>query len=438
MQKKKALVWFTNNLRIIDNTSLLNAVETSDEVVGYYNFQSNNFDKDKWGFRRTEGFRLKFLLESLENLKEDLIKLNISLIIDFSPDMDGLVKWINKLEISSVYYQKEWTDYETLNEKELKKKLSKDFKFNPEFNQFLFHPIDVKKSVESIDDIFSSFRKKLEKNIKVRECSRVPKKLPKSNLLRIKFELPTTNSLGYEDVKVHPNSAFPFLGGSNEGIKRIDYYFWKSKKLSFYKKTRNGLLKTDYSSKLSSWLSNGSLSAKQIYWEVKSYEKKVLKNSSTYWLIFELLWRDYFKFVSMKYGNKIFHLNGISSVKREWNYDTKKINAWINGKTKEPFIDSNMIELQKTGWMSNRGRQNVASYLTKDLKIDWRIGAAYFESMLIDYDVHSNYGNWMYNAGIGNDPLPDRKFNPKIQSERYDPNKNFQKLWLNTQYEIDL
>ena len=185
-------------------------------------------------------------------------------------------------------------------------------------------------------------------------------------------------------------------------------------------------------------MSNGSLSAKQIYWEVKSYEKKVLKNSSTYWLIFELLWRDYFKFVSMKYGNKIFHINGISSVKREWNYDTKKINAWINGKTKEPFIDSNMIELQKTGWMSNRGRQNVASYLTKDLKIDWRIGAAYFESMLIDYDVHSNYGNWMYNAGVGNDPLPDRKFNPKIQSERYDPNKNFQKLWLNIKYEIDL
>jgi len=371
-------------------------------------------------------------------LKEGLLKLNISLIIDFSPDMEGLVKWINKLGISSIYYQKEWTDYETLNEKELKKKLSKDFKFNAEFDQFLFHPIDVKKFVESIDDVFSSFRKKLEKNIKVRECSRVPKKLPKSNLLKIKFELPTLNSLGYSDIKVHPNSAFPFLGGTNEGLKRIDYYFWKSKKLSFYKKTRNGLLKTDYSSKLSSWLSNGSLSAKQIYWEVKSYEKKVLKNSSTYWLIFELLWRDYFKFVSMKYGNKIFHINGISSVKREWNYDTKKINAWINGKTKEPFIDSNMIELQKTGWMSNRGRQNVASYLTKDLKIDWRIGAAYFESMLIDYDVHSNYGNWMYNAGVGNDPLPDRKFNPKIQSERYDPNKNFQKLWLNIKYEIDL
>ena len=438
MQEKKSIVWFTNNLRVFDNASLYRASKDSDKVIGYYNFQSKNFENDKWGFKRTEGFRLKFLLESLENLKINLLDLNISLIIDFSPNMEGLVKWINQLKISSIYYQKEWTDYEILNEKELKNKLPKGFKFKNEFDQFLFHPIDVKKSIESIDDIFSVFRKKIEKNIKVRECIPTPKKLDNSNLLKIKFDIPKMSSLGYDDIIVHPNSAFPFLGGSNEGMKRIDYYFWKSKKLSFYKKTRNGLLKTDYSSKLSSWLANGALSAKQIYWEVKNYEKKVLKNSSTYWLIFELLWRDYFKFISMKYGNKIFHLNGISSAKRDWNRDTKKINDWINGKTKEPFIDSNMIELKKTGWMSNRGRQNVASYLTKDLQIDWRIGAAYFESMLIDYDVHSNYGNWMYNAGVGNDPLPDRKFNPKIQSERYDPNKIFQKLWLNTQYEIDL
>ena len=438
MQEKKSIVWFTNNLRVFDNASLYRASKDSDKVIGYYNFQSKNFENDKWGFKRTEGFRLKFLLESLENLKINLLDLNISLIIDFSPNMEGLVKWINQLKISSIYYQKEWTDYEILNEKELKNKLPKGFKFKNEFDQFLFHPIDVKKSIESIDDIFSVFRKKIEKNIKVRECTPTPKKLDNSNLLKIKFDIPKMSSLGYDNIIVHPNSAFPFLGGSNEGIKRIDYYFWKSKKLSFYKKTRNGLLKTDYSSKLSSWLANGALSAKQIYWEVKNYEKKVLKNSSTYWLIFELLWRDYFKFISMKYGNKIFHLNGISSAKRDWNRDTKKINDWINGKTKEPFIDSNMIELKKTGWMSNRGRQNVASYLTKDLQIDWRIGAAYFESMLIDYDVHSNYGNWMYNAGVGNDPLPDRKFNPKIQSERYDPNKIFQKLWLNTQYEIDL
>jgi len=88
-----------------------------------------------------------------------------------------------------------------------------------------------------------------------------------------------------------------------------------------------------------------------------------------------------------------------------------------------------MIEIKKTGWMSNRGRQNVASFFAKELMLDWRIGAAYFESMLIDYDVHSNYGNWMYVAGVGNDPR-DRTFNVDLQAKRYDPQNKYQCLWL--------
>ena len=88
-----------------------------------------------------------------------------------------------------------------------------------------------------------------------------------------------------------------------------------------------------------------------------------------------------------------------------------------------------MIELNTTGFMSNRGRQNVASYLAKEWHIDWRWGAAYFEAMLIDYDVHSNYGNWMYNSGVGNDPR-NRKFNIGHQAERYDPKGTFQNTWL--------
>ena len=111
------------------------------------------------------------------------------------------------------------------------------------------------------------------------------------------------------------------------------------------------------------------------------------------------------------------------------------IQAWCNGKTKHEFINSNMNELNKSGWMSNRGRQNVASYFAKDLKINWIIGAAYFESMLIDYDVHSNYGNWMYVSGVGNDPR-DRKFNVRLQAERYDSNGKYQRMWnQNTLFE---
>ena len=176
-------------------------------------------------------------------------------------------------------------------------------------------------------------------------------------------------------------------------------------------------------------MSNGSISAREIYWQINDYEKDILKNQSTYWLVFELIWRDYFKYISMKYGNKIFKIGGILEKHYQWSNDKIIFNQWINGQTNEPFVNANMIELNSTGWMSNRGRQNVASYLAKELKIDWRWGARYFESKLIDYDVHSNYGNWMYVSGVGNDPR-DRKFNIKFQAERYDPLNKYQNIWL--------
>lgn len=224
-------------------------------------------------------------------------------------------------------------------------------------------------------------------------------------------------------------SAFTFKGGESSALQRVQYYFWNSKKLAFYKRTRNGLVGTDYSSKLSAWLANGSLSARTIYWEVKRFEEEVEQNQDTYWLIFELIWRDYFKYVSLKYGNQIFQLEGIMNRTYEWYREQHVLLNWINGQTEDDFVNANMLELKHTGWMSNRGRQNVASYWAKHLQQDWRIGAAYFESMLIDYDVHSNWGNWMYNSGVGNDPR-NRTFNTKRQAEMYDPHRKYQQLWL--------
>jgi deoxyribodipyrimidine photo-lyase len=103
---------------------------------------------------------------------------------------------------------------------------------------------------------------------------------------------------------------------------------------------------------------------------------------------------------------------------------------WKNGNTGIDFVDANMIELKLTGFMSNRGRQNVASYLCHNLKLDWRYGAAYFEEQLIDYDVCSNWGNWMYVAGVGNDPRENRVFNMEKQAAMYDHDQSYRNLWL--------
>ena len=125
----------------------------------------------------------------------------------------------------------------------------------------------------------------------------------------------------------------------------------------------------------------------------------------------------------------IFKIDGILNKNYDWKTNKKQIQQWINGETRSDFVNANMIEIKKTGFMSNRGRQNVASFFAKELLLDWRIGAAYFEAMLIDYDVHSNYGNWMYVSGVGNDPR-DRKFNVDSQADRYDENGKYRRIWL--------
>lgn len=421
------LIWFRNDLRTIDNHSLYNACRESEKVIGVYCLDPRHYETTPFGFKKTEKFRTKFLLQTLHELQQNLLEKNIRLLIYYGYPEQLIPEISVKYQIDTIYSQNEWTSEEILVEQEIRNLITVNWKTY--YDQFLFHPDDVPfDDWEKIPEVFTDFRKQLENKIRVRPTVSISAK-PNSNLIEETTPIPRLEDLGLEDFKQPKKTAFPFKGGEIQAKKRIKEYFWDSNKLSVYKKTRNGLVGKNYSSKLSAWLANGSISARTIYWEVQQYEKKIEKNEDTYWLIFELIWRDYFKYISLKHGNKLFKLSGILEKEYKWNQNPKALNQWINGNTPEHFVNANMIEIQKTGWMSNRGRQNVASYWAKEWEQDWRIGAAYFESLLIDYDVHSNYGNWIYNAGVGNDPR-DRKFNIKRQAELYDADGKFQKMWL--------
>jgi deoxyribodipyrimidine photo-lyase len=143
-----------------------------------------------------------------------------------------------------------------------------------------------------------------------------------------------------------------------------------------------------------------------------------------------LLWRDFFRLMGKKYGNRIFLKAGPQNKpqKQLKNHDDL-FGLWAGGKTGVPFIDANMRELNATGWMSNRGRQNVASFLVRDLKVNWQMGAEYFESLLLDYDPCSNYGNWNYVAGVGSDAREERYFNILTQARNYDPRGEYVRIW---------
>jgi deoxyribodipyrimidine photo-lyase len=140
--------------------------------------------------------------------------------------------------------------------------------------------------------------------------------------------------------------------------------------LKRYKHTRNGLLGADYSSKLSPWLANGSLSPRTVYREIRRYERERVKNNSTYWLVFELIWRDYFSFLARKYPRRIFSRSGPRRRRIRWSDDREAFRSWRNGETGQHFIDANMREIAATGFMSNRGRQNVASFLARNLEVN--------------------------------------------------------------------
>jgi len=309
-------------------------------------------------------------------------------------------------------------------------KRAKNVTFHQLYDQFMYHPDDVPfKNFREVPEVFTTFRKKCEQNCDVRDCHSLPNARPKSNLLSDTGAIPSLPDLGLEDWEMDSRTAHPFHGGEDQAWERLQDYFFKTHNLATYKQTRNGMVGKDYSSKFSAFLACGNISARAIYHEVHRFEDKVEKNKDTYWMIFELTWRDYFKYISLKHGNKIFKIGGIKNKHYDWHNDKTAFRKWSEGKTKYDLVNANMVELANTGFMSNRGRQNVASYWAKELHQDWRIGAAYFESMLVDYDVHSNWGNWMYNAGVGNDPR-DRRFNIPKQTKDYDADGKYRRHWL--------
>lgn len=276
------------------------------------------------------------------------------------------------------------------------------------------------------------------------------------------LDLPALGLAHPPALPVNAKSAHPFHGGEVTGHERIEHLL-SSGSMTDYKDTRNGMLGTDFSTKLSAWLALGSITARQIHDYLLAFEDGTSKigagakgygkgeNKGTAAVRFELLWRDYFHLCTRKFESRLFRLQGFKN-----DYQTRwaspgaahlpehvrpqikeKIARFLEGRTGNGFIDASMRELFLTGYTSNRLRQNVASFLSKHMGIDWRYGAEWYESMLIDYDLSSNWGNWQYVAGVGNDPRETRMFNPVKQGFDYDPKGNYVKMWIEPLRRLD-
>ncbi len=263
-------------------------------------------------------------------------------------------------------------------------------------------------------------------------------------------------------------SAHPFRGGETAAQGRLRHLA-QSESMKDYKKTRNGLIGTEFSTKLSAYLAQGCVTSRQIHQALVEYEDgtdSALKtvegfgageNEGTAAVRFELLWRDYMRLCHRKFKKKLFMLEGFQGADAGYDGNGGKQPRWkfpvperagpsqnpsaehvaqilerFNaGTTGMGLIDASQRELLHTGYTSNRARQNVASFLAKHLGIDWRYGAEWYEMLLVDYDVSSNWANWQYVAGVGNDPRSDvRIFNPVKQTFDYDKNGDYIRTWV--------
>ncbi len=421
MVKPVQVVWFENNLRTQDHQGLAMAQKHPLPIIGVYVLEEAALKKTKNGFQKVGPYRLQFIDEALNDLKTSLSVYRIPLIVFIRSAVDGFKTLYQTFNIQTVYYEKAYGDEERHRHENVIDAFSSiDFvSFN---TKSLYHEDDLPFVINNLASSFTAFRKTMEKSGRIREPLSLHENVQEA-LENIPDDLPRFKTL-YTPCKSM------IKGGEKEGLKRLNYYLFTSKKVSTYKETRNGMDEFDDSSKLSAYLALGCLSPRNVYQQLKQYEKRYGANESTYWLYFELLWRDYFHFLHVRYRSKFFFKQGL--YQRDYQPITNQtyLDAWIKGKTGYPLIDANMKEIYQTGYMSNRGRQNVASFFCHYLKLDWRIGAEYFESLLIDYDVSSNYGNWLYQAGLGVDPRGTRIFNVIEQGKRYDPTTAYLVKWL--------
>ncbi len=430
---EKAIVWFRQDLRLHDNEALHEALNHGKEVILLYVFDERIFKgKTPFGFKKTGSHRAKFIIESVKDLRDSARALGSDLYVRVGKPEEEVYKVAEQVNSNWVFCNRERTHEETKVQDELEEKLwsiGQELRYSR--GKMLYYTADLPFPVNHTPDIFSQYRKEVEKFIEVRKPLPTPSDLLPTNEALPVGEIPSLEDFGHEAYCEDSRSVLPFTGGESAGLERLRYYLWDTDLAKTYKETRNGLVGSDYSTKFSAWLAQGCLSPKKIYWELKKYEAERGKNKSTYWIFFELLWRDFFRLMAKKYGNKIFSKGGTKEEEDDrWRDDYRLLELWINGQTGVPFIDANMLELKHTGFMSNRGRQNVASFLVKDLYVNWQMGAEYFESMLIDYDPASNWGNWNYVAGVGSDPREDRYFNILKQADRYDPKGEYVRLWL--------
>jgi deoxyribodipyrimidine photo-lyase len=401
-----SVFWFRRDLRLHDNTALFHALKSGEKVLPIFIFDSNILSD----LKNKKDKRLDFIHQSLQRIQEQLLTLGSSLYILHNTPQKAFEQITNEFEIKAVFTNHDYEPSAIARDEELAQFLKKNnIAFQSFKDQVIFEKNEVLKADGKPYTVFTPYSKiwkqELQKNpIQHFESEKHLEDFHKTS----PFPFPTLNEIGFEKSDL----IYPEPQWNNEVIKK-------------YHDTRN-IPSIKGTSLLSVHLRFGTISIRKLV-------KKAVQTNEQ-WLN-ELIWREFFMMILYHFPHVVKNSFKAKYDKIEWRNNEQEFKAWCEGKTGYPIVDAGMRELNETGFMHNRVRMIVASFLTKHLLIDWRWGEAYFAEILLDYELSANNGNWQWAAGSGCDAAPYfRIFNPEEQTKKFDPEEKYIRRWVKEKY----
>lgn len=412
---KRALVLFNEAMRWHDNL-LLSEQADFDQLIAVVVLDPAEYLTTQYGIQRAGLPRLQAQLKLVLDWQTQWQQKQLQLHIRVGGTSVCLQQLAQQYQADSLIAAEPTApeQYQQLQRTGLKLKLY-------DINSLLQH--QLRPDLTALPKSFSAFRREREPELLVQQ--------PQQQKMSAQFYGESEQALDAATTDFINLYHNPVAALMNEAaaLERLMQFVWQHQAVSSYKQNRDALDGEWNSSLWSFYLANGCLSSCYAWQQVLDFEQQQINNESTYWIRFELLWREYFRWQMRQHGRAWFSKNAFRPpLDFSAPVPDQRFELWSKGQTGLPFVDANIRMLLHTGWMSNRGRQNVASYLIFELQQDWRLGAAFFEQHLLDYDCASNWCNWAYIAGVGNSGA--RQFNQIKQALTHDAQGDFVRRWL--------
>ncbi len=396
------IFWFRRDLRLEDNAGLYHALKEGKSVIPVFIFDRNILDE----LEDKQDRRVEFIHQALRNMQQALVKMGSTLDVRYGFPKDVYRQLVQEYIIEKVFTNHDYEPYAIQRDKEIADLLEANgISFHTYKDQVIFEKSEVVKEDTKPYTVFTSYSRRWKAALNDFYFRSYPVKKYFSNFYKQQAkEIPSLESIGFKAM----GEAFPSRKWKEEVIRNYT--------------TQRDLPGIAGTSKLGIHLRFGTISIRELARTTSPLNEAFLN---------ELIWRDFYHMILWHFPKVVGHAFKPGYDKIKWRNNEKEFSAWCNGMTGYPIVDAGMRELNSSGYMHNRVRMVVASFLTKHLLIDWRWGEAYFAKKLLDFDLAANNGGWQWAAGSGCDAAPYfRIFNPYLQTKRFDPELKYIRHWV--------